>query len=106
MLKSYISGINSWIGPKRYSTYYFSGNIVNEQHDWIYNHPNVIQSPNVSDSICGKVNGTHEKKQKNLLQISVRDLNNGIILPVYQDGFYDARSEDGKLCIGDTSLTK
>ena len=31
-------------------------------------------------------------------------LHNDLILPIYQGDFFGARTVDGKLCIGDTSL--
>ena len=45
-------------------------------------------------------------KKKHLLQISVRELHNDIILKNPQGGFLGAITVDGKLCIGDTSLRK
>ena len=50
-------------------------------------HPHIIVSPNVSDSILVKINGTIVKKWKHLTQISIRDLHNDIILPIYQGVF-------------------
>ena len=41
-----------------------------------------------------------------LIQISVRDMKNYIILPVSQVAFHDATNQDDILCIGDTSLRK
>ena len=48
-----------------------SENIVNKLHDWIEKRPHVIKSPNVSDSIFVKFNGTIVNKQKHPPQISV-----------------------------------
>ena len=56
-IKPYIPGIYSWVGPKRYYNI-FSENIVNELNYWIEKHPHRIQSPNLSDAIFVKVNGT------------------------------------------------
>ena len=53
-----------------------------------------------------KINGTMVKKQKHILQISVIDLHNEMILPSYEGGFSCARSFDGNICIGDTPLRK
>ena len=41
-----------------------------------------------------------------MLQIYVRDLNNALILPVTQGRLYGASENEGKVCIGDTSLCK
>ena len=51
-----------------------------------------------------KINGNLVKKQKYLPQISVRDLHNDMVLPSSQGDFYGARTIDGNICIGDTSL--
>ena len=62
---------NTSIFPKRYYEKIFSEKLVNELHDWIENHPNIVHSHNVSDSLFVKINGTLVKKRKRLLQISV-----------------------------------
>ena len=61
VLKSYLPGIYSFIGPKRHY-YNFCETILNESHEWIDKQPNVIKSPNVSDSIIFKLNRTLVKK--------------------------------------------
>ena len=94
------------IYPKRNYDNIFSEKTVNELYDWIDKYPHVIQSLNVSDSSFVKINVTIIKKQKNLLQISVRDLQNDLILPTYQGGFFGALNVYGKLFIGDKSLRK
>ena len=52
---SHVKNIHSWDQlldlSKETLLQSFSENPVNELHDWIDKHPNVIQSPNVSDSI-------------------------------------------------------
>ena len=53
-----------------------------------------------------KINGTLLKKQKNLLQISVRELHNDMIFPSSEGGFSGAIPADGNIYIGDTSLRK
>ena len=53
VLKSYIPGINSFIGRKKHY-YSFSKKVFNELYNWKYKHPNVIEPPNVSDSIFVK----------------------------------------------------
>ena len=42
----------------------------------------------------------------NLIQISVLELHNDLILPIPQGGFFGARNVDGKLCIGYTFMRK
>ena len=71
MLKSYITGIDKSILPKKYQENIFSEKLVNQLYAWIENHPRVVHSPNVKDSLFLKVNGTIVKKQKHLLKISV-----------------------------------
>ena len=68
------------------------------------NHPHIIHSPNVKDSVFVKINGNIVKKQKHILQISVQELHNDMILPISEGLFLWARIADGNLCIGDTSL--
>ena len=65
---------------------YLFWKLANELHDWIGEKTRVIQPPNVSDSLFVKLSGTILKKQKHLLQISVQELHNDIILPIYQGG--------------------
>ena len=53
-----------------------------------------------------KINGTLVKKQKHLLQVSLRELHNDMILPSSRGGFSGARTIDGNICIGDMSPRK
>ena len=71
---------------------------------WVEKHPHVTQSQIISDSIIFTFNVILFKKQKQLLQISVRDLYNDIILPVSQGKFHAASNEDSIVRIGCTSL--
>ena len=87
MLNSYLPGINTSIFSKIHYDNIFSQKLVNELHDWVENHPHVIHSPNVSYSLSVKVNGTLIKKHSRLLQISVQELHNDMILPIYQGVF-------------------
>ena len=52
------------------------------------------------------MNGTFGKNQKHLLQISVQDMQNDMILPISQGVVSGARTFYVKVCIGDTSLRK
>ena len=84
----------------------FYEKLVYELHAWIENHPTAIHSPNVSDSLFVKTNGTIAKNKKHILQISVQELHNDMILPISQRDFFCARTFDGKLGIVDKSLRK
>ena len=68
-LNSYLPGINTSIFPKISYDNIFSEKLVYELHAWIENHPYAIHSPNVSDSLFTKINGTLVNKQKHILQI-------------------------------------
>ena len=83
-----------------------SEKLINELHAWIENHPHVIHYPNVKDSAFVKINGTMVRKQNHLPQISVREIQNGMILPSYEGSFSGAIAIDGNICIGDMSLRK
>ena len=74
----------------------FYKNIVNELHYCIYKHPHVSPYPNVSELIRIKVNGNMLNKKKDLIQFSVHELHNDLILPVSKGGFYGARGEEGR----------
>ena len=106
MFKSYLPGINTSIFQKRHYNNTFSGKLVNELHAWIENHPRVIHSPNVKDSLSVKINVTLVEKQKHILQISVRELQNDMISPIFDEDLFCARTVKGKLFIVDTSLSK
>ena len=86
MLKSYLTRIDTSIFPKRNYDNIFSERLVNELNDCIENHPHVIQTQNISDSLFVKINGTPVKKHKHLLQIPVKELHNNTILSIYQGG--------------------
>ena len=80
--------------------------INNEINAWIDNHPQLIHPSNVKDSVFVKINVTLVKKPKHLLQISVREIHTGMILPSSEGDFSGARTIDGNVCIGDASLRK
>ena len=96
--------IESLVCPKRYYHYYFSKKLVNELQYWMEKHPHVIKYHNVADTKFVKVNGTLLKKEKHLIQISVCELYNDLILPVFQGKFHIARNYNGILCIEDISI--
>ena len=106
MLYSYLPGINTPIFQKINYNNIFSEKLVYELQAWIENHPCSIHYTTASDSLLVKINGTLVNKQKHLPQISVRELQNDMILAIYQGGFFGARTVDGKLCTVDTSFRK
>ena len=99
LLKSYISCNDSLVYPKIHYANLFSGKLVNELHNCIEKHPDLIQSPNVSDSLFVKINGTHVNKWKHLIQVSVLELHNDLMLPIYQGGLFGLRTADRKVYI-------
>ena len=91
MLKSYIPGVDSWIGDKICYKCYFTEKLVNELHNWIQNNTHVILSPNVSYTIYVEQEGKFCQKQNHLLQFLVIDFYNDLILPDVQGGIPDAQ---------------
>jgi hypothetical protein len=73
---------------------------------WFMNHPNVIESPITNETILVHNLATGEKERVNklLLQISIRELHNDMLLPLDQGGFADAWDENGNVRISDTAL--
>jgi hypothetical protein len=74
---------------------------------WILEHPDVVESPIVNDTL--RIWNPLSKKKdqivpKQLLQISVRELHNDLLKPVEEGGFEFAYTEDGKVLISDTML--
>ena len=51
--------------------------------------------PILKDSIFVKINSTLVKKQKRILQISGRDLQNDKIIPISEGGLFGTRVVDG-----------
>ena len=100
MLKSCLPGINTSIFPKRHYDNILYEKLVYELHVWIENHPYVIQSTNLSDSLFVNINGSPVNKYNHLLQISIQDLYNDIILTICQGEFFGARTVDGEYVLG------
>ena len=84
---------------------------INEQikhnlYKWITRHPQVVQSP--ISNYCLKVMLDDQTEPqlvpKLLLQVSVRELNNILVSDPNDVGIKDARDEDGKIIISDSSL--
>ena len=79
-----------------------------EMLDWIYCHPNVIQSSNTKDTIKVKIDGSSEKVTvpKFYLQIPIHELHQDLIKDQEYGGLSDAKDVDGDVIIGETSLRK
>ena len=80
-------------------------------HEWVLNHPRVVQSPIANDTlfVLNEETGKKERVGKLLLEISVRELHNNLIaLPVDAGGpgggLAEARDDAGKIIISDTAL--
>ena len=80
--------------------------IKHNMYTWIASHTQVVQSPISSD--CLKVMfDDHTEPQlvpKHLLQVSVRELHNSLVSDTNDGGLKDARDEDGKIIISDSTL--
>ena len=92
MLNSYLPGINTSIFPKRHYNSIFYEKLVNELHAWIESLPHVIDSFNFLYPSFVKINANIVNKQKHLLQISVRDLHNNMILQIFQRRSFCSRT--------------
>ena len=70
------------------------------------NHPQVLQSPIVNDCLKVKIDGHTEPKlvPKHLLQVSVRELHNNILITTIDGGLKEARDEDDNRIISDYTL--
>jgi hypothetical protein len=70
------------------------------------NHPNVVESPIANKTILVHNLGTGQKERVNklLLQISIWELHNDMLLPPDQGGFKEAWDENGNARISDTAL--
>ena len=79
--------MNTSIFSKKHNKNIFFEKLVNELYSCIENHPHVIHPANVKDSLFVKINCTIVKKQKHLLQTSVRDIQNDIILTISEGAF-------------------
>jgi hypothetical protein len=75
---------------------------------WIRDHPNVRPSPITRDTllVMNQSTGLKERRGKLLLEISVRELHNDMLLPVNKGGFAGVRDNDGAIIISDSTLRK
>ena len=69
---------------------------------WVFNHPQVVNSHLKNDNINTNdyVTGEVIKTQKLIIQRPIRELQNSLIKPSPEGGFYGSRSESGDLIIG------
>ena len=84
---------------------------INEQikrnlYTWITRYPQVVQSPIYNDFIKVMLDDQTEPQlvPKLLLQVSVRELHNSLVSDPNDGGLKDARDEDGKIIISDSTL--
>ena len=84
---------------------------INEQikrnlYTWITRHPQVVQSPISNDCLKVVLYDQIEPQlvPKLLLQVSVREPHNSLVSDPNDGGIKDARDEDGKIIISDSTL--
>jgi len=76
-------------------------------HDWILDHPHVIDSPITNDCLWIKDPEAPEGRRrvgKLLLEISVRELHNDLLDTPENGGLAEARDESGDVLISDMAL--
>ena len=95
-----------WTNKKRKGRSKINEQIKRNLYTWITRHPQVIQSPISND--CLKVvldDQTEPQLVPNfLLRVSVRELHNSLVSDPNDGGLKDARDEDGKIIISDSTL--
>ena len=84
---------------------------INEQiksnlYAWITRHPQVVQSPISNDCLKVMLDDQTEPQlvPKLLLQVSIRELHNSLVSDTNYGCLKDARNEDGKIVISDSTL--
>ena len=84
---------------------------INEQiksnlYTWITHHPQVVQSPISRDCLKFLLDDQSEPQlvPKLLLQVSVRELHHSLVSDPNYGGLKDARDEDGKIIISDSTF--
>jgi hypothetical protein len=84
-----------------------TGSVKIKLRNWIVNHPHVIASPIVNDTLFvqNPITKVKERVGKLLLEVPVRELHNDLIEPPERGGFVEAW-QDGKVIISDTSLRR
>ena len=91
---------------KRKGHYKINDQIKCTLYVWITRHPQVFQSPIYNDCLKVVLDDQTEPQlvPKLLLQLSVRELQNSIVSDPNYGGLKDARDEDGRIIISDTTL--
>ena len=84
---------------------------INEQvkkylYNWILQHPQVVQSPIANDCLKVPIDGPSELQlvPKLLLQVSVQELHNIMVIPPEEGGLNEARYADNNIIISDSTL--
>ena len=69
-------------------------------------NPQVVQSPIVNDFMKVKIDDHTEPQlfTKLLLQVSVREIDNNLVIATKYDGLKEARDEDDNIIISDSKL--
>ena len=75
-------------------------------YTWITRHPQVVQSPISNDCLKVELDDQTEPQlvPKLLLQVSVRELHNSLVSEPNDGGLKDARDENGKIIIRNSTL--
>ena len=86
--------------------YKINDHIKRNLYTWITRHPQVVQSPISNDCLKVVLDDQIEPQlvPKLLLQVSVRELHNSLVSDPNDGGLKDARNEDGKIIISDSTL--
>ena len=76
-------------------------------YTWIIRHPQVVQSPIYNDYLKVMLDYQTEPQlfPKFLLQVSVRELHNSLVIDPNDGGLKDTRDKYGKIIISDSTLS-
>ena len=77
--------------------------IIESLYHWILHYPQVVQYPIENDCLYVSIDGNSEKKlmPNLLLQVSVRELHNGMVSSPEEGGLKGAREKDNDIIISD-----
>ena len=92
--------------PKRKGHSKINEQIKRHLYTWITRHPQVVKSTISNDCIKVKLDDQTETQivPKLLLQVSVRELHNSLVSDPNDGCLKDARYENGKIIISDSTL--
>ena len=84
----------------------FNDQIKRNLYRWVTRHPQVVQSPIFNDCLKVVLYDQTEPQlvPKLLLHVSVREIHNRLVSDPNYGGLKDARDEDGKIIISDSTL--